>query len=399
MSHSPLFTPPRFFQSVTFTRHTNRSISWLELFYDLVYVGTLIQIGNFLSDNTSILGFGQFIVLMIVIWWAWTGETFYQNRYVSDDLLHRCLVFLQMFAIASLGISVSQAFGALYVQFTLAYVVIRLLLVVMYARAMGSHPESRSLSWGYVTGFSLGALIWLGSLLLPAELHWVGWMVGIAVELSVPLMPGMRRLQAQHTFDQHHLKERFGIFTLIVLGEAFIKVLDDAQGSLIGIPELAFSTFGLIVMYALWWLYFSEVDETRISLQVSLRRLVWLYSHSLLVISLVMFGVGAKKLFEAVIEQPGEALYPPYRLLYMGSIALYLVALALIEYGTHEIVWRRIVLRLVAAAVVFVFGLVATTLDPIGFVIPIAIVMVAQVVDSITIKRPVEETVHIAHST
>jgi low temperature requirement protein LtrA len=107
MSQLPLFTPPRFFRDVSFTRHTNRSISWLELFYDLVYVGTLIQIGNFLSDNTNIAGFGQFVVLMIVIWWAWTGETFYQNRFDSDDLLHRRLVFLQMFAIATLGISVS----------------------------------------------------------------------------------------------------------------------------------------------------------------------------------------------------------------------------------------------------------------------------------------------------
>lgn len=397
MSQMPLFTPPRYFRDVPFTRHTNRSVSWLELFYDLVYVGTLIQIGNFLSDNTNIVGFGQFVVLMVVIWWAWTGETFYQNRFVSDDLLHRCLVFLQMFAIASLGISVSLAFGPLYVQFTLAYVVIRLLLVIMYLRAMRSHPESRSLSWGYVTGFGLGALIWLASLLLPANLHWVGWLVGIAVELSVPLLPGMRRLQAQHTFDQHHLKERFGIFTLIVLGEAFIKVLDDAQGSLIGIPELAFSTFGLIVMYALWWLYFSDVDDTRISLQAPLRRLVWLYSHVLLVISLVMFGVGAKKLFGAVIEHPGEALYTPYRLLYMGSVALYLVALALVEYGTQEISWRRIAVRLGGAAAVVIIGLVATTLDPIGFVIPIAIVMVAQVVESVLVRRATAEVAHDVH--
>jgi low temperature requirement protein LtrA len=394
----PLFTPPRFFSNVLFTRHTNRSVSWLELFYDLVYVGTLIQIGNFLSDNTNIGGFGQFVVLMIVIWWAWTGETFYQNRFVSDDLLHRCLVFLQMFAIATLGISVSQAFGPLYVQFTLAYVIVRLLLVVMYARSMRSHPESRALSWGYVTGFGLGALIWLASLLLPADLHWVGWLVGIAVELSVPLLPGMRRLQAQHTFDEHHLKERFGIFTLIVLGEAFIKVLDDAQGSVIGLPELAFSTFGLIVMYTLWWLYFSEVDETRIALESPLRRLIWLYSHSLLVISLVMFGVGAKKLFEAVIEHPGEPLYTPYRLLYMGAVALYLLALALIEYGTREIGWRLIAVRLFGAAVVVVIGLLATTLDPIGFVIPIAVVMIAQVVESILIRRPAEESAHVAHS-
>lgn len=85
---SELFTPPRLFSDVHFQNHTNRSVGWLELFYDLVYVATLIQIGNFLSDNLSLLGFGQFLVLFVVVWWAWTGETFYQNRYYVDDLVH-----------------------------------------------------------------------------------------------------------------------------------------------------------------------------------------------------------------------------------------------------------------------------------------------------------------------
>ncbi|MBV7328448.1 low temperature requirement protein A [Chloroflexi bacterium TSY] len=89
MAKSPLFTPPKYFQDVVFHRHTNRSVGWLELFYDLVYVATLIQIGNFLSDNTTLLGFGQFLVLTVIVWWAWTGETIYQNRFVVDDIKHR----------------------------------------------------------------------------------------------------------------------------------------------------------------------------------------------------------------------------------------------------------------------------------------------------------------------
>jgi len=72
MSDSSLFTPPKFFKNVSFHRHTDRSIGWLELFYDLVYVATLIQIGNFLSDNLSVEGFAQFLVLLTVVWWWWT---------------------------------------------------------------------------------------------------------------------------------------------------------------------------------------------------------------------------------------------------------------------------------------------------------------------------------------
>ena len=65
-------------------------------------------------------------------WWAWAGATFYQNRFVADDVIHRLLLFTQIFAIAGLGLSVSEAFGDLYVQFTLFYVIARVVLVVAF---------------------------------------------------------------------------------------------------------------------------------------------------------------------------------------------------------------------------------------------------------------------------
>ena len=242
---SDLFTPPKYFRNVVFHRHSDRAVGWLELFYDLVYVATLIQIGNFLSDNVTLIGFGQFLVLLTVVWWAWSGETFYQNLYVSDDLTHRILVFLQIFAVAVMGLSVSEAFGELYVQFTLAYVVIRLLLVVMFWRASRHHEESRDYTRGYITGFGAGIVIWLGSLLLPADIHWIGWLAGIAVELSIPLLPAIQKHAVQWTPDIHHISERFGIFTIIVLGESFVKVLEDSQGTALGIEQGIFSTGGL----------------------------------------------------------------------------------------------------------------------------------------------------------
>jgi low temperature requirement protein LtrA len=388
MPHRPLLTRPRYFTDVTFHRHTARSIQWLELFYDLVYVATLIQIGNFLSDNVSVIGFGQFIVLMTAIWWAWTGETIYQNRYVTDDLVHRGLVFLQIFAIASFGLSVSQAFGPLYVQFTIAYVIIRGLLIVMYLRAMRLHPESAVLSRGYVLGFTLGAVVWLGSLLLPAEWHWVGWLIGIAIELMVPLVPGMRRLRLQFSIDPHHLAERFGIFTLIVLGEAFVKVLDDAQGTLLTLPTLMFSTVGLLVMYTLWWLYYSDLDHTTINLRQASKNLIWLYAHLPLVIALVTFGVAAKKAFEAVIEHPADPLYANYRLLYAAAVVIYLLALALIEYGFVELQWRRIMVYVLGAGVIAGIGILGSALDPTSFVAVVMFVMLALVLFTLVNPRP-----------
>ncbi|MEL6151999.1 MAG: low temperature requirement protein A, partial [Chloroflexota bacterium] len=394
--------PPRFFANVKFHRHTDRTIGWLELFYDLVYVATLIQIGNFLSDNDTPLGFAQFLVLMAVVWWAWTGETFYQNRYVVDDLLHRVLVFAQMFAIASVGLSVSAAFGDLYIQFTLAYVITRLMLVLMYARTYRAHPESGKFARGYIIGFMAGIVIWLGSLALPAGYHWVGWLVGIVVEFSVPQLPGIVEERRKWGVDVHHISERFGIFTIIVLGESFVKVLDDAQGATIGVPELAFSTFGLLVVYSLWWLYFEDTAGKEVQFAQNFRANCWVYGHLPLATALVAFGVAAKKVFGNVIDYPGEAVTSDYRLLYTVSIVLFLLALALIDYGLEDDSTTRdqqtkIIVHLVCAAIVAFIGLVFTGVTPVQFVIMISLVMVGQVIFSIYQTRQITNEEKLAH--
>jgi low temperature requirement protein LtrA len=381
---SELFTPPKFFQNVHFHRHTQRSVGWLELFYDLVYVATLIQIGNFLSDNLTWLGFGQFMVMMFVAWWAWTGATFFQNRYVVDDWLHRVMVFAQMFAVASLGLSVSEAFGDLYVQFTIAYVITRLILVLMYVRVWRLGLETPALARGYMTGFSLGIGIWLGSLLLPTEFHWLGWLVGIGVELIAPLTPKMRRLQRDVGIDIHHMSERFGIFTIIVLGESFVKVLDDAQGNAIGIRQLLFSTSGLLVLYSLWWLYFNDTAGKVVNFADKVKPVAWIYGHFPLAAGLVAFGVAAKKAFGETLNHPGDVIDYKYRLLYTASLVLYLVALAIIDYGlddekTAKTQRTQALIHLVCAVIIGILGLTLTGLIPTVFVTIMMVIMVGQV--------------------
>ncbi len=391
---SGLFTPPRFFQQVQFHRHTNRSIGWLELFYDLVYVATLIQIGNYLSDEISLQRFGQVMILLVVVWWAWAGETFFQNQYVADDLVHRLLVFIQIFAVATLGLSISDAFGSLYVQFTIAYVITRLILVLMYVRATRSHPESIANSGGYAFAISISILIWLGSLLLPADIHWVGWLAAIGFELSIPLFPSLSEQRRRWTVDVHHITERFGIFTIILLGESFVKILDDAQGATLNLDLFIFSIFGLTVVYTLWWLYFSDTAGKEIDFSNEIRPVLWVYGHLPLAAGLVAFGVGAKKLFAVAGDYPDQALNPDYRLLYMIAIGLYLVALALIDLGiddeqTHQSQNREALVHFISAMLVGVVGLTLTGATPTLFVVIIAVIMVAQVVYSVyQTRRP-----------
>lgn len=369
---SDLFTRPRYFKDVTFHKETDRAVGWLELFYDLVYVATLIQIGNFLSDNLTLAGFGQFLVLMFLIWWAWIGETGYQTRYYVDDIWHRLLVFIQIIGIGTVGLSVSEAFGDLSVQFALGYALARAMMILMYIRVYFSHPESRSFSTVYVIAFSGEVAIWLGSTLLPVEYRWIAWLVAIALQIIFFAVPATLSQAVEWGPDDHHTVERFGIFTIIVLGEAFVKILDDAQGTQLGVEQVLFGVVGLVILYALWWLYFSDTAGRLYDLSSEAKALSWSYGHLFLSASLVAFAVAVKKLFAANVVHPHDVVKDEYRLLLTVAIGAFLLAQALINYGlddklTPHSTIRRVYIYLGSVVFVVGIGLLVTGVTAIEF--------------------------------
>ncbi|MEO0495355.1 MAG: low temperature requirement protein A [Actinomycetota bacterium] len=398
---SDLFEPPRFYRDVAFHKHTDRAIGWLELFYDLVYVATLIQIGNFLSSNLDWTGFGRFLVLMFVIWWAWSGETAYQNRYYVDDVTHRLLVLVQIFGVAAMGLSVSDAFGGLSTQFALAFVLVRSLLVVMWVRSYRAHPESRKLAVVYLTGIVGGIAIWLGSIALPEDVRWIAWLVAIAFEIVFFASPASLRETRAWLPDDHHLVERFGIFTIIVLGEAFVKVLDDAQGTSLGLDQIVFGAVLLTGLFTLWWLHFSDSAGELYDLSSDVKPLAWLYGHLFLAVALVMFGVAAKKLFAETISYPGEAVTEEYRLLLTGAAAIFLVGQSLITFGVDDALTtlsqkRRVVGYLAAGVVITAAGFLLTGLSATGITGVITVVLLVPVGDAIvqTKRRSPQPAAH-----
>jgi low temperature requirement protein LtrA len=400
---SELFTRPKFFKDVTFHRHTDRQVGWLELFYDLVYVATLIQVGNFLSDNLTLVGFGQFLVLMFVVWWAWSGETLYQNRYVVDDIWHRLLIFIQIFGVATIGLSVSDAFGDLYIQFTFGYVLVRSMMLVMYARAYTNHPESRALSVGFLVGFGGGIAIWLGSLFLPADFHWVGWLVAIAFEMVFFFRPSLVRALLQWGTDEHHMVERFGIFTIIVLGETFVKVLDDAQGTALGIEQILFGIISLVVLYSLWWLYFGDTAGKLYDTNSNIKPGLWSYGHLILATSLVAFGVSVKKLFAQTTKYPNETLPEDYRLLFTVAVVLFLLAMALIDYGIDDAYTTRsqrksVFLYVIFIGVVTAVGWLVTGVTATQFTAIIAVLMLILVAYNVYQTANAPEPSHEHHA-
>ncbi len=361
----------------------HRKVGWLELFYDLVYVATIVQLGNKLSDDVSVEGFAAFALLFVPIWWVWMGTTFYANRFVADDLPHRLLVFAQIFVVSALAITVFDGLGSTSSGFAIAYVAARFILLIMYTRAARHVPEARALTRRYVIGFAIAALVWLVSAFVPAPLRFLLWVIGLAIDFYTPLSPGSQRLQRELPPSPHHLPERLGLFTIIVFGETFIKVI----GGFVGEDEFAIETIiaallGLGLVGGLWWTYFENVAERAVDWAKGAQ--AWIYLHLPLQLGLIALAVGVYKLVTA----QSDILADHYRLLICGALAISLLAVGLIEQFTvkrlgekdDQLAFR---LRVGGAVIALGLGFFATGMNQIVLMALLAVVSLAQVVTDV----------------
>jgi len=345
------------------TPHLNtdahRKVGWLELFYDLVYVATIVQLGNKLSEDISIEGFSTFALLFIPAWWIWMGTTFYNNRFIVDDLPHRALVFGQIFIVSALAIYVYDGLGETSVGFALAYAAARFLLVVMYYRAARFVPAARALASRYAVGFTIAAVLWFISAFVPPPFRFIIWIIGLAIDFGTPLSPQSVKLQRALPPSPHHLPERLGLFTIIVLGESFIKVIGAFAGKELEVARVTIGFLGLALVGGIWWIHSETIAERGVSWA---RRGVqtYIYAHLPLHLGLIALAVGIYKL----ATQHSEVLPDKYRLLITVAVAICLVSLGVIELWTDRGArLRDFGLRVVGAVIIIGIGLFGVGLN------------------------------------
>ncbi len=357
-----------------------KKVAWLELFYDLIYVAAIIQLGDALSHHVDWAGALGFIALFIPIWQTWTGFTFYSNRFVIDDFAHRALVFAQMFAIGGMAVSVGRVIEGDIQVFIGCYVVARLVLVALYWRAWKHVEEAKDLTHRFWVGYLIGATVWFSSLFVPAPWWVFVWAVAIAVDAWVPLNHKARELASRFPPDVLHASERYGLLTIIVLGESFVKVLSALSAKGLNPDTALMGALGLAITCSLWWIYFDDVAGSRIK-KTRIAAFAWVYAHLPLTIAVTGSGVAIKKL---ALLDPHYAPKDKYAWLICGFLAMTLFAVAMIDSVTErrqaELSDKtRVRIRLGSAAAVLLIGAVAGTMPGWLFAGLVASAMVAQV--------------------
>jgi low temperature requirement protein LtrA len=336
-----------------------RRASWLELFFDLCFVVAVGAVAHVLHDEPSIEGIALFAALFIPVWWSWMEYAWYATSFPERGAFNRFGAFAAMLTVLAMATQVGSASHGDPRGFILAFVVFHAIVVALFLRAARLYPERQVFSIRYASGFGLAAAIWLVSLALPEEIRpWI-WIAALAVDLVTPWAAVLA--VAERTFDVSHIPERYGLFTIIVLGEAIIAVarsMSEAQWT----PEAVTTAIaGFAIAVVIWWAYFAHPHAELLE-RGRLASFIWGYGHIFVWMGIAITGVGIELAIEAAAT--GHALSDGERLILCGGPALYLTAMALLRSaGAGHFTDRVVVIRLATAAAFIVIWLAGGALS------------------------------------
>ncbi|MET7981320.1 MULTISPECIES: low temperature requirement protein A [unclassified Streptomyces] len=282
----------------------HRVASPLELLFDLCFVVAIAQAGGELvhavAEGHAGQGILDYAMIFFAIWWAWMNFSWFASAYDNDDVLYRVVTLVQIAGVLVLAAGVSKAFGSHdFLVVWLGYAIMRFAMIAQWLRvARSTEGTERTTALRYAGGVLLCQIGWLGLLFAPeASRPWVFLVVAVA-ELCVPLYAEKDFTTSWHP---HHIAERYGLFTIIVLGEtiaaatvAVKSAVDehDALGELLPI-----AAGGLLIVFSAWWIYF--VVPIHGHLRSSGQAFLWGYGHYLIFASAAAIGAG----LEVAVEQ------------------------------------------------------------------------------------------------
>lgn len=282
---------------------TFRSSSPLELFFDLIFVVAVSLSSAQLhhAESEAHIGAGVLGYLMVFfgIWWAWMNFTWFASAFDTDDWFYRLLTLTQMAGVLLLAVGTAPAMQAGdFGLMILGYVVMRLALVVQWLRASRSHPGLRRTALRYALGVTLCQAGWIAFLWVPGEWALPAFAVLAIGELAVPVWAESIR---QTPWHPGHITDRYGSFTLIVLGESVLAstvAVASAAADSDRLGEIAAIGFtGLALAAGMWWLYFAADVADRLTALRS--ALPFGYGHYIVFASAGAFSAGISVVLDA----------------------------------------------------------------------------------------------------
>ena len=315
-------------------RSEHRSVSFLELFYDLVYVVLIAELAHSLAGHIDFKHLGEYFFLFIIVWLSWFNGMSYHDIHGNNDIRTRIFTFIQMACVSLMAAFAHGALDETSTPFALAYGAFQLTLTFLWWR-VGVHDRvHRGIAYPYSLAFLLATFLFVGSVFLPASMRPYFWSASVLITLVLPSVvlwtdhghDEVRKEQQKLLVGSPSMVERYGLFTIIVLGEVVVGVVSGlGSNHHFSFSMISVALLGILIAASLWWVYFDFVSH-RIPIARRLPVTSWTYLHLPLTAAIAAAGAAILN----VVEGYDETLLGEVRWLLVGSIAASLLCIGLI---------------------------------------------------------------------
>jgi low temperature requirement protein LtrA len=366
-------------------QESERRTSYIELFFDLVFVFAITQVTTLLVNDASAGGFVRAAIILFLVYWAWGGYAWMTNAIDVDSLGVRLVFLLAMAGSFFMALAVPRAYDEQGAWFVAPYLLVRVLHVALYAWGLRGDRAHLQAVLQLAPWFLLApAVVLVGGFVDDPARAWI-WVVAIAIDVIGALSVG----RAGFRVSPAHFAERYGLFVIIALGESIVAIgvgAQDVERDLTFAVAVAVAFAGVA---ALWWAYFDflarAMERTLTRAPAERRgpvaRDIFSFFHYPIVLGIILYAVAAKK----TLEHPADPLSEAGRAALGIGVAVYLLGFALGRYrGVRRLAWER----LVSAAIVLAVSLAIDDLDAtVLLAVVVAILAASTAVESFRLRE------------
>lgn len=330
-----------------------RSVGYLELFFDLTFVFAMSQVTHLMLHDISWQGFGRGVLALLALWWAWVCYAWLTNMFEIARVIHTALMITAMAAMLIAVTALPTAFTTGALVFALALFAVRLINAGMFiASASRGEAELASAIRRLVPGLLIGPVLIVAGALVDSPYRELLWITAAVADFGSPLIAGINGLRVVPSYFVH----RHGLVVIIALGEAIIALGWGAIENLHHPGVLGAVVLGVLITGTLWWTYFGLTTgaEERLRLtpaadRALLARDAYSYLHFPLVAGIVFFALGAR----VSVEHIDEPLAPLAALSLTGGVALFYAGEVAYRWRDHHQLAVDRLLTSAAALLVF----------------------------------------------
>jgi low temperature requirement protein LtrA len=332
----------------------DQSATFVELFFDLVFVFSVTQVVGLLHTGLGWASAGQAVLAFWLVWWAWTQFTWALN---AANTTHPFIEMSTLVATALaffMAIAIPEAFHGHGLRFAVPYVLVRLVGLVVYARVADATDPGQYRAVARFCTVSAGGLVAVvvGALVGGPAQTWI-WALAIGLDVIAAAVGGQDESWNLHP---EHFAERHGLFVIIALGETLIVAAGGASEAP-SLEHIVVAAMAVAVTGALWWTYFPRAKPrlehalatSRGARQSMLARDAYSLLHFPMLCGIVAYAVA----IEAAVTHPGDPLPGAERLALALGLALFVGGMALaLHRGTGHLPLTRAGLVLLTAGAV-----------------------------------------------